>query len=96
MIDIETGNGKATARDADREGDRSCGSVLRRRRVSHHQEEKRFHAETTAIEDLPHVRRRHDAAFTKMVCQQTAARHDHRHQQVRKRPDDSGLFARFK
>lgn len=94
MIDVEAGNGETAARDADREGDRSRGSVLGRRRVCHHQEEERFHTETAAIENLPDIRRRQDAAFTEMIRQQTAAWYNHRHQQVRKRPDDSSLDER--
>lgn len=36
MIDIETRDGKTTARDADRESDRSCSTVLGCRRMGHH------------------------------------------------------------
>lgn len=91
MIDIETGNGETAASDADREGDRSRGSILGRRRVCYHQEEERLHAEATAIENLSDIRRRHDATFTKIIRQQTAAWYNHRHQQMRKRPDYSSL-----
>lgn len=91
MIDIETRNGETAARDADRKSYRSRGSILGRRRVCHHQEEERLHPETTAIENLPNIRRRHDAAFTEMIRQQTAAWYNHRHQQMRKRPDNSSL-----
>lgn len=80
MIDIKTGNGETAARDADREGDRSRGSIPGRCRLCYHQEEKRFHTETTAIENFPDIRRRHDAAFTEMIRQQTAAWYNHRHQ----------------
>jgi len=91
MIDVEAGNGETAARDADREGDRSRGSILGRRRVCHHQEEERLHSEATAIENLPDIRRRHDATFTDIIRQQTAAWYNNRHQQMRKRPDHSSL-----
>lgn len=69
MIDIETRDGKTAARDADREGDRSRGSVLGCRRTGYHQEKECFHTKTTAVENLPDIRRRHDATFTEMIRQ---------------------------
>lgn len=69
MIDIETRDGKTTARDADRESDRGRGSVFRCCRMSHYQEEERFHTETTTVENFPDIRRRHDATFTEKIRQ---------------------------
>lgn len=91
VIHVKAGNGEAAARDADRQGDGSRGPALVRGRVSHHQKEERLHAKAAAVEDLPDIRRRHDAVFAKVIRQQTTARHDHRHQQMRQRADDSGL-----
>lgn len=83
VINVEARDGEAAAGDADGQCQGGACPVPASRAAGHHQEEERLHAEAAAVKELAHVRRAHDSALTQVIGQQTAAGHDHRHQQVR-------------
>lgn len=84
-----TGNGKPAERHA--ASQRYCGRQ-RRLSVGQHQEKRGLHAETAAVEYLPDAGRGKDAVFPQVIGQDTAEGHHNGHQQVRQRPDVSGLW----
>lgn len=84
-----TGNSEPAERHA---ASQRYRSGQRRLSVGQDQEKRGLHAETAAVEYLPDAGRGKDAVFPQVIGQDTAEGHHHSHQQVRQRPDVSGLW----
>lgn len=88
VVDIKPADSKPGESDSESEGK---GRRERCLGVGDNEEEDGFHAESAAVEELSDWSRRQDSFLPDIVRQQTSQRHYRRHEEMRKRSDESGL-----